>query len=32
MSKHYMLIYQVKSDVVYVDCVVDCRQDYRWLL
>ena len=32
MAKRYLLIYQVKSDAVYVDAVVDCRQDYGWLL
>ena len=32
MSKHYILIYQVKQDIVYIDYVLDCRQDYEWLL
>jgi plasmid stabilization system protein ParE len=32
MAKRYLLIYQVKWDNVYVDAVVDCRQDYGWLL
>jgi len=32
MAKRYLLIYQVKGDTVYVDAVVDCRQDYGWLL
>jgi len=32
MAKRYLLIYQVKGDNVYVDAVVDCRQDYGWLL
>lgn len=32
MSKHYLLIYQVKQDTVYIDHVLDCRQDYKWLL
>ncbi|PKM79298.1 MAG: plasmid stabilization protein [Firmicutes bacterium HGW-Firmicutes-13] len=32
MAKRYLLIYQVKGSTVYVDAVVDCRQDYRWLL
>lgn len=31
-EKRYMLIYQVKDQSVYVDYVVDCRQDYQWLL
>ena len=32
MAKRYLLVYQVKADTVYVDAVVDCRQDYGWLL
>ncbi|MGD0153237.1 MAG: type II toxin-antitoxin system RelE/ParE family toxin [Thermacetogeniaceae bacterium] len=32
MAKRYLLIYQVKGHTVYVDAVVDCRQDYGWLL
>ena len=31
-EKRYMLIFQIADDVVYVDYVVDCRQDYQWLL
>ncbi len=32
MTKRYLLIYQVRDSTVYVDAVVDCRQDYSWLL
>lgn len=32
MGKRYLLIYQIKGETVYVDYVVDCRQDYSWLL
>lgn len=32
MAKRYLLIYQVKGHTVYIDAVVDCRQDYGWLL
>jgi len=32
MAKRYLLVYQVKGNTVYVDAVVDCRQDYGWLL
>lgn len=32
MAKRYLLIYQVKGDTVYVDAVIDCRQDYGWLM
>ena len=31
-EKRYMLIFQIVDDIVYVYYVVDCRQDYRWLL
>lgn len=32
MAKRYMIVYQVRGDTVYVDAMVDCRQDYGWLL
>jgi len=28
----YLILYQIRDTSVYVDYVVDCRQDYRWLL
>lgn len=31
-EKRYMLLYQIKDHTVYVDYVLDCRQDYQWLL
>ena len=31
-EKRYMLIFQIVDNTVYADCVVDCRQDYGWLL
>lgn len=31
-EKRYMLIFQVKDNTVYVDYVIDCRQDYEWLI
>ena len=31
-EKRYMLIFQIADDVVYADYVVDCRQDYGWLI
>ena len=31
-EKHYMLLFQVAEDKVFVDAIVDCRQDYAWLL
>ena len=30
-EKRYALVYRVRDDVVYVDHVIDQRQDYRWL-
>ncbi len=32
IEKRYLLLYQVKSNTVYIDAVVDTRQDYGWLL
>jgi plasmid stabilization system protein ParE len=31
-EKRYLILYQIKDQTVYVDLVVDCRQDYSWLL
>ncbi len=28
----YLILYQIKDDTVFVDWIVDCRQDYQWLL
>lgn len=28
----YLVLYQIKDDTVYLDWIVDCRQDYQWLL
>ena len=32
IEHRYLLIYQIKEDNVYVDSIVDCRQDYSWLI
>jgi hypothetical protein len=32
VEKRYLIIYQVKDQAVYVDYIVDCRQDYGWLV
>ena len=32
INKHYMVLYEIQDDIVYVSAVVDCRQDYIWLL
>ena len=31
-AKRYLILYEVTADTVYVDYIVDCRQDYGWLL
>lgn len=31
-AKRYLLLYFIKGDNVFVDAVVDCRQEYAWLL
>ena len=28
----YIVLYQIKDNMVYVDYIVDCRQDYSWLI
>ena len=28
----YLVLYQVKDDTIHVDWILDCRQDYQWLL
>lgn len=32
IAKWYIILYQIKDDVVYVDYILDCRKDYNWLL
>lgn len=32
VEKWYLILYQVKNHTVYVDYIVDCRQDYGWLV
>ena len=32
IAKHYLLLYQIKNQTVYVDYIVDGRQDYQWLV
>ena len=32
IAKWYAVIYEIKDDKVFVDYIVDCRQDYNWLL
>ena len=32
VEKQYLVLYQVKDNRVYVDYILDCRQDYNWLI
>lgn len=32
IEKWYLILYQIKDHTVYVDYIVDCRQDYGWLV
>ena len=31
-AKRYLVLYEVAASNVYVDYIVDCRQDYEWLI
>ncbi len=31
VEKWYLVLYQIKDKTVYVDFILDCRQDYGWL-
>lgn len=31
-EKRYMIIFQIVDNTVFVDYVVDCRQDYSWMI
>ena len=32
VPKRYLILYEVEDNNIFVDYVVDCRQDYAWLL
>lgn len=32
LQKRYMVVFQIRDEVVYADYVLDCRQDYGWLI
>lgn len=32
VEKWYLILYQIKDNTVYVDHIVDCRQDYGWFI
>ena len=31
-AKRYLIIYEITEETVFVDYVIDCRQDYDWLI
>ncbi len=31
-ESRYLIIYQIQDDNVYIDYVIDCRQDYEWMV
>ena len=31
-AKRYLVIYEIDMAIVNIDYIVDCRQDYEWLL
>lgn len=32
VEKRYLVLFQIREDVVYVDFIIDGRQDYQWLI
>lgn len=32
VKKWYLILYQIKDNIVYVDYILDCRKDYSWLI
>lgn len=32
VKKWYLILYQIRDQIVYIDYIVDCRQDYQWLV
>ena len=32
VERWYLILYQVTTNTVYVDYILDCRQDYGWLV
>jgi len=32
VEKYYLILYQIKDQTVFVDYIVDCREDYGWLV
>ena len=32
IDRWYLVLYQIQDDTVYVDYILDCRTEYRWLV
>lgn len=32
VEKWYLVLFQIRDNTVYVDYLLDCRQDYQWLV
>lgn len=32
VERWYLVLYQIKDRTVYIDYIMDCRQDYGWLV
>ena len=32
VESRYLVLYQIRDDTVFVDYIIDCRQDYTWLI
>ncbi len=32
VESRYLVLYQIQDDTVFVDYILDCRQDYTWLI
>lgn len=32
IEKWYLVLYQIQDDTVYVEYILDCRKEYRWLI
>lgn len=32
LEERYLIIFQIVDEKVYIDYIVDCRQDYWWLI
>lgn len=32
VPKWYLILYQIRDTTVYVDFILDCREDYQWLI